>query len=254
MKIALVFAEERDFYRAITGFKRALILLPQDNLYRKLELEYDIVLSYYLAEKYDDALTAFENSCLKSHISATFPALHDLLVILYDSCKKSCDSEKSASILCWIEKIYPQTACRLKIAEAVETGHLKEAGSLPGAPPYFCNLYNCYTKDLKSKRAAETLNAILPGAGYWYVGQKNTAITAIIVNALFIAAAYQFFHRGYNAAGIITASLEGGWYMGGIYGGGRAAAEYNEHKYEEYGKKALDESGLYPVLMLNYIF
>lgn len=254
MKIAKAFACEHDFYRSITGYKRALILVPTDNAYRITEIEYSIILSYYLAQKYEDVLQTFEASYLKSHICATFPALHDLLIILYESCNKTCNKESAAHILKWIDQIYPKTAGNLKISDEVASGNLGKASTLPGAPPFFCGLYRGYLNDMKSKRTAEMLNTVLPGAGYWYVGQKNTAITAFIVNALFIAAAYQFFHKGYVAAGIITASLEGGWYIGGIYGGGRAAAEYNEHKYEEYGRKALDESGLYPIVMLNYIF
>ena len=49
--IGLHFGNELDLYRAITAFKRALILLPQTHKERKIQLEYYIFLSYYLGQK-----------------------------------------------------------------------------------------------------------------------------------------------------------------------------------------------------------
>lgn len=75
-----------------------------------------------------------------------------------------------------------------------------------------------YEKHAKSIKTAQCLNAVLPGAGYWYIGQKQTAVTALLVNSLFIGAASYFFVDGNIPAGVITLSLESGWYFGGIYG------------------------------------
>ena len=74
------------------------------------------------------------------------------------------------------------------------------------------------------------------------------------MNALFITAAYQFFHKGYTAAGIITTSFETGWYFGGIYGASCAAQEYNRYLYDEMGEKLMVQERLFPVLMLHYTF
>src|SRR5687768_17345945 len=63
-RIALAFAEDFDLYRAITSFKRALVLLPIDKLARRIEIEYQITLAYYLGKKYGDALHHFEKSGL----------------------------------------------------------------------------------------------------------------------------------------------------------------------------------------------
>jgi hypothetical protein len=111
-----------------------------------------------------------------------------------------------------------------------------------------------YEQFTKSPSKARTLNAILPGAGYAYVGQKRSAVTSFLINALFTAAAYQFFSRGYTAAGAITASLEMGWYFGGINGAGIEANEYNARIFEGVGRKMLTDHTCFPVLMFETSF
>lgn len=252
LKIGYAFAKEHDFYRAITAFKRGLILCPCKE--RSLEMEYGILLSYYLAEKYEDVICAFKESHLKNCLSPTFPALHDLLVILYDTYSHVDDKKCAEALLPYLHQICPKTEKELVVSAAIREGQMDKAIQMEGSPPYLCPLYNSYTASLKSVKTASALNAMLPGAGYWYVGQKNTAITALIINSLFVAAAYQFFHKGYIAAGLFTTSLEAGWYLGGIYGAARAANEFNEHQYDTWGRKALDQAALYPTLMLNFTF
>ena len=113
---------------------------------------------------------------------------------------------------------------------------------------------NSYEKQKKSISRAQFLNAVCPGAGYLYIGQKKSALTALLINGLFIAAAYEFFHRGYTAAGIITSSFELGWYCGGIYGAGEEAKYYNERIYEKKVGTAMNSEGYFPIYMLKYTF
>lgn len=253
MRIALAFAKECDYYRAITTFKRALVLLPPDLCLRREEIEYDIILCYYLGNKYQEVIETFETSTLTG-VNREFLAYQDLLIVLYDSIEKTGNKECAKRFLPLIEAECPITAQKLELGSAISEGEFPLAMQMPQAPDYFRGAYCSYLKETKSINKARWLNALLPGAGYWYVGQDNTAITAFIVNALFIAATYQFFRKHNPAAGIITASLEMGWYMGGIYGGGRAAAEWNECKYEAFGEKMMCQEALFPQLMLRFAF
>lgn len=251
--IANKFARENDLYRAITGFKRALILIPPNHIHRLQQIEYDIILSYYLGGKYQDAVEAFEKSSLTT-VSGQFLALDNLLQMLYDAYTKAGQEKKAEKVYELIEKIRPETALNLKHA-----AHVLNAD--------FCALQNCqlpnenlsyflegYATNAKSINKAKTLNALLPGAGYYYIGQKNTAITAFIINSLFIAAAYYFFDQGNWAAGAITTSLEMGWYLGGINGAGQGAKEFNEHFYEVLAKNYMIKEHLFPVLTFQTSF
>ena len=92
--IAKKFAKELDLYRAITNFKRAEILLEKNKENRKQEIEYNILLCYYLGKKYDSLIEYFEKSIL-CYVDKSFNAFEDLLIILYESYHELNDKEKT---------------------------------------------------------------------------------------------------------------------------------------------------------------
>lgn len=253
--IARTFADELDLYRAVSTFRRAEILL-EDNAERKLEVQYDILLSYFLAKRYDEVIATFEKTKL-SHVDKSFFAYHDLLLILYESYREVEDFEKEATILELMEKSFPATNEELQLSTAIREGDLALIDSFASGfqnTSYLDNLLDCYDIHKKSVGTAQFLNALLPGAGYLYIGQKKSALTAFLLNGLFIAAATQFFLHDHFAAGIITAGFEAGWYFGGIYGAGEEAKYYNERLYERTASTVLNEHKLFPVLMLDHAF
>lgn len=254
--IAHAFADELDLYRAVSTFKRASILLGHQSPERQLEIQYDIVFCFFLAKKYQEAIEAFEQSHLQ-HVDKTFPAYPDLLLVLYECYREIEDDTKRSRVLEMMDKSYPTTAENIKLSQALRQGNLSEiclfAEGFHG-PSYLNDLVHHYTVGKKSVSLAQGLNALIPGAGYLYIGQKKSALTAFFLNGLFIAAAYQFFHRGNIAAGIITTSFEAGWYFGGIYGAGEEAKFYNERLYERNANMVLNEKKLFPVLMLEHAF
>src|SRR5262249_23696425 len=146
-------------------------------------------------------------------------------------CYREMDNpEKEERILELMETTYPETAEKVRISRAIREGNLsavREFGCGPPPRPFLCQLLSHYKAEKKSVAAAQTLNAFLPGAGYLYIGQRTSAFTAFFLNSLFIVAAYEFFHHGHTAGGIITTVFEAGWYFGGIYGVGLEAKYYN---------------------------
>lgn len=252
--IAHVFAEQLDLYRAISTYKRAEILV--DNAGRKLEIQYDILLCYFLAKRYDEAVAEFDRSPLAS-VDKTFPAYHDLLLMLFECYRELDWCERQERIMELIQKDYPETAEKLQISSALRDGNLDEIKTYADGfknDSYLDNLLDTYYAQKKSVATAQTLNALLPGAGYLYIGQKTSAFTAFLLNGLFLFAASEFFLHGHNAAGIITTLFESGWYFGGIYGAGEEAKYYNERVYEKSASSILNDSKLFPVLMLDYGF
>jgi tetratricopeptide (TPR) repeat protein len=246
------FAKEMDLYRALTCFKRALILIPRTHE-RRMEIEYEIFFAYYTANKYLEAVETFEGSRLMDALE-TFPPILDLLIALYDSYIKIDQPERACRILMLMETIESETANNLRLETAVVDANFPEIVKAASCSPSneaigeFLTNYFC---EAKSVSKARTLNAILPGAGYYYVGQKKSAITSFIINALFIAAAYQLFDRGYIAGGIIVTSLETGWYFGGINGAGLEAKQYNDILYGRLAKETLANERLFPILMIQ---
>lgn len=251
------FAAEIDLYRAVTTFKRAQFLLSPTDNQRLQEIEYQIIFSYYLGKRYEEAVQSFEGSTLYQTARPSFPAYHDLLILLYESYLQTNQPEKAHHILCLIHRYYPKTKAHLDFATALIDGDLATLCAIAATDPsksYVTNLLTTYENNKKSIAKAQTLNALIPGGGYLYVGQTQSAITAFLLNGLFIAAAVHFFSKGQLAAGIIATSFEAGWYFGGIYGAGEAAKLYNERLYESYAYPTLNSHKLFPVLMLKYGF
>lgn len=246
------FAEEADFYRAITAFKSAYFLIPKSEEKRKLQIEYSIVLSYYLAGKYTETVEAFESSGLMT-VDNTFPAYRELLILLYETYDKTNFSEKRDRIYERIANDFPETAANLTLSDALVYGDICTLNTFNEMEPVN-QLLQEYACEMKSPQKAKQLQAILPGAGYYYVGLKNAAVTSFVINALFIAGTYQLFHKGYPAWALFTLSLESGWYLGGINGAELAANEYNERLYERKAKDVLTQEKLFPILMFQYAF
>lgn len=254
--IAHHFAKELDLYRSVSTFKRAIILLPDEDCARKTELQYDILLCYFLGQRYEDAIEAFEKSDLAC-VDKTFPAYHDLLLILYECYREMDNPEKQECIVELLEKSFPDTAEKMKLSRAIREGDLETVTSFAEGFPqdsYLDDLLCHYDRNKKSVATAQLLNAILPGAGYFYIGQRKSALTAFLLNGLFITAAVQFFRFNHVAAGIITTGFESGWYFGGIYGAGEEAKYYNERLYEQKAACVLNQHNLFPTLMIKYDF
>lgn len=256
MLIGQTFAHQLDLYQAITAFKRAAILLPPDEQERRLEVEYEILFCYYVAKKYDDVISTFENSDLQ-RIEMTFPARHDLLLILYDSYLQEGNDRQADRIFQIIHQLEPQEAPQLALASALVHADIplvkQFAAYLPDAD-YLQTFVTDYETQKKSVGKAQALNAFIPGAGYLYLGQTQSAITAFLLNGLFIAAAVEFFIHDNVAGGVIFTSFEAGWYFGGIVGGGLEAKYYNERLYERLATPMMNQHRLFPILRLNYAF
>lgn len=257
MQIGILFARDLDLFRAITSFKRALFLLPPDQKVRRMQIEFFITQCYFLGSKYQDAIETFEFGEIRYATAGTFPAFRDLLIILYDCYRETGQSNKSQVVLLLLEKGDPESSLDLKLFSAIDEGNLHLAASLAHNHPAETDVSEFimeYSHRSKSVTKAQWLNAIAPGAGYLYVGQKKTALTSLVLNTSFIAATYYFFHSGNWGAGLFTTSLELGWYLGGINGAGLAAKEYNEALYNDLGKNVMLKNNIFPVLLLQVGF
>lgn len=251
--IAKKFAKELDLYRAITNFRRAEILLDEDNVYRQQEIEYNIVLSYYLGQKFEETVEYFEKSSL-CYVDKSFEAYKDLLIILYESYRETDDDEKTQKILELLTEAYPETEKKIALSTALIDADITTLKEDYLKNQNIQSLIVSYEAEKKSVQTAQLLNTFIPGAGYLYIGQKKSATTAFLLNAIFIYASYEFFHRGRTAAGVITASFEAGWYFGGIYGAGEEANYYNARIYEAKATPLLNKDRLFPIFLIKYGF
>ena len=84
----------------------------------------------------------------------------------------------------------------------------------------------------KSPRTAGILAGLLPGAGHLYIGKPRHAITAFLLNSLFITGAVFSFLDGLEVTGIILLYFETGWYLGNIKSAIEGANAFNHHQQQ----------------------
>lgn len=278
-QIGLAFSKQLDLYQAITAFKRADILIDPSNFQRKAQIQYHIINCYYFGKKYYNVIDSFENSIL-ANTTKNFEAFHDMLVILFEAYTKCDQQERADWVVRTMQKFFPNDANKLIISSAIYRGDLIEMqrivnektidhniqliSSEEDEPTQFDDFDNCkescktiikeYNKYKKNPKIAKTLNALIPGSGYLYLGQKESAFTAFTLNGLFIATTIYFFKNGNVPAALITLGFESGWYFGGIIGAGEATKLYNEKLFEKKAYGHMRDNKLFPVLMLNYGF
>lgn len=252
-RIGMCFAKELDLYQALTAFKRASFLLPPGDITHRTQLEYDTLLAYYLGGKYQETLYTFDMTSLRT-TTPEFTPYHDLMVIRYDSHTHLKQPEQADAIIEYMQATYPETGRKLALSKILTQGNIPAIEQAAATHPDLQTLLNSYNLEKKSTRTAQLLNTFVPGAGYFYLGQTQSGITASLLNGVFIWASVYFFQHGNTAAGIIFTSVEAGWYFGGIYGAGQEAKLYNERLYERLATPVMNENRYFPILMLQYGF
>lgn len=270
--IGCKFLKDLNLYQSLTSFKRAQFLADECSQERRWEIDYYILLNYFAGEKYPEVIDNFNKSSLSSATQA-FPALHDLLVVLQHSYTEIGDTAKASEMLNILKEYHPKTAEKMVFSHLVSSGEINTLKTLcfeqrapeGGTPMQFLTqkanededlkkIIHHYDKNAKSPFVASALNAVLPGSGYLYLGQKQSALTAFLLNGLFTYQAASFFRKGQTAAGLITASFECGWYFGGIIGAKEGAILFNERLYEASADQYIEKNKLYPFLMFEYGF
>jgi hypothetical protein len=85
-----------------------------------------------------------------------------------------------------------------------------------------------------SPRTAGLLAGLLPGAGHLYIGKPVQALTALLLNGLFITGAVLSFREGLIATGSILTYFEIGWYLGNIKSAADGARAINRQARRAY--------------------
>lgn len=268
-QLGVAFAEQLDLYQALICFKRAEILIPSQEISRRREIQYRMLCCYYFGKKYKDVICFFEDSLL-SNFDENFTATHDLLLLVCEAYIKEKEYKKAEWILQSFDNLYPEESPKLRLSSAVMQGDLtsmqvlcKEiwepdtpliAEDTPRCQRAVQEIYQNYHTHKKSPTLAAALNAVLPGAGYLYLGQTQTAFTSLCLNSLMIASTTYFVLQNNIAAAILAAGFECGWYFGGIMGAKDQAHFYNSRLFEKESHYRLRDYKMFPVLMLHYGF
>jgi TolA-binding protein/TM2 domain-containing membrane protein YozV len=241
LKMADVFMGEGEYYRAITEYKKFLILFPDSE-----KADYALFktgMAYYHGEEYEPSVQSFSVLRTKYKTSRYLPEASYYEGLSYWKIK---DREKARTAFDTLSEVFPRSkfaphalvaSSLLALEEEDITTSMNRLERLIDHYPEYSGsksaeeaitLIDQYPRlPQKSKTLAGVMSAILPGSGYIYADHVGDGITAFIINALFIAGTVTaIYGENYAVAGIV-----GGvglpFYLGNIYGSANAAKKWN---------------------------
>jgi tetratricopeptide (TPR) repeat protein len=234
-----------DYYRAITEFKRFSLLFPGHE--RQPAAELFIGLALQEDQAYDDAFIHFQRwRLVNDPTDATRVAAFKLGELRF----QQGQYRQAIGYFQGFLDTYPEgplvshTKYMLGLSWALD-GQLSEAkqvfATLPARDPLAQQALALQDElrltpppQLKSPQVAGILSGMLPGAGHLYVGRPLQALTAFVLNGLFLAGAAYAFHEKLEATGAILLFFEAGWYLGGINSAMDAARHVNQQQQKAF--------------------
>jgi outer membrane protein assembly factor BamD (BamD/ComL family) len=241
LKVADSFLEEREYYRAVTEFKKFLIFFPESN--QSDYVYWRLGQAYYQGTEYDQAVKSF--SSLRDRYSRG-PYTPNAIYYEGLSYWKLRQYEKARASLEDLVREFPDSEAAPESLIASSLVSLDEE-DIPASKKSLTQLIKYYPGYVKSKPAqdalglldqfqnrpqkspvlAGVLSAVIPGAGYVYAEHYADGFTAFLVNALFIAGTITAIHQENYGLAAIVGGVGLPFYFGNIYGAANAAKKWN---------------------------
>jgi TolA-binding protein/TM2 domain-containing membrane protein YozV len=241
LKIADAFMEEGEYYRAVTEYKKFLILFPDSAKadYASFEIamayfkgeEYGAAARSFLAlrEKYPDSGYAIQAGYLEGVSQwklKNYDRARAALEILVEQYPESEYAPRSLVVICLAAldenkaEVSRQALKRFleRYPDHLGEENVREALAL---------LDRYQELPEKSPVLAGVMSAILPGSGYIYAEHYGDGITAFLINGLFIAGTITAIHQENYAVAGIVGGVGVPFYLGNIYGSANAAKKWN---------------------------
>jgi TolA-binding protein len=242
LRVAEAFLAEKEYYRAITEFKRFLILFPDSDRGDQALLR--IGSAYLQGGDPDQAAGSFLS------LREKFPSSPLTGQSRYGeglAVWKGKNQGKAESIFEKLAADEPQSPQAPRALAAAALIRLEDE-DVAGAREYLRKWLEVYpdhpwgervkqadtllleyqSLPEKSEVLAGSLSAILPGAGYAYAGDWATGAMSLAVNGAFIAATWTALAQGLEAVGILAGGVGLPFYIGNIYGSVLAARKWNQ--------------------------
>ena len=242
LRVAESFLAEKEYYRAITEFKRFLYLFPDSERGDQALLQ--IGSAYLQGGEPNQAARSFLDLREKFPSSPLAPQSRFLEGL---AVWKSKDPEKAKGLFETLADEDPPSPYAPRALGAVALIRLEEDNPQGSRDTLQRFLETCphhpwaervreadtllieyQSLPEKSEVMAGILSAILPGAGYAYAGELATGFMSLAVNGAFIAATWTALAQGLEAVGILAGGVGLPFYIGNIYGSALAARKWNQ--------------------------
>ena len=241
LKIAEAFMDEGEYYRAVTEYKRFLILFPDSD--RADYVLFRTGMACYQGEEYENSARSFASVADKYRDSAYAPQAHYFEGLSYWKNRKYGEAESTFETL---TSVYPHSeyaplALVARAMLALDQDHAEASrnelqtliSTYPGyqgskkAQEAMRLLDDYQNLPRKSEVAAGVMSAVVPGSGYFYAEHYGDGVTALLINGLAIAGTVTaVYQENYAVAGIVG-GIGLPFYFGNIYGSANAARKWN---------------------------
>ena len=241
LKVADAFMDEGEYYRAVTEYKRYLILFADAE--KADYAAFRIGLAYFKGEEYGAAARSFQ--ALREKYPASAYALEAGYLEGMGQWKLK-QYDRARTTLGVLAERHPKSAYAPRALVVVSLAALdedKEEASRR-AMGRFLERYPQHSgaqsvreaealleryreRPEKSPALAGLMSAILPGSGYIYAEHYGDGITAFLINGLFIAGTVTAIHNENYAVAGIVGGVGVPFYLGNIYGSANAAKKWN---------------------------
>ena len=241
LKIADAFMEEGEYYRAITEYKKFLILLPGSA--KADYASFGIAMAYFKGEEYGAAVRSFVA------VREKYPESGYAIPASYlegTSQWKLKNYDRARVALETLVEQHPESEYAPRSLVVISLAALDENKAevsrqalkrfldrYPGHPgeenvrEALALLDRYQELPEKSPVLAGVMSAILPGSGYIYAEHYGDGITAFLINGLFIAGTVTAIHQENYAVAGIVGGVGVPFYLGNIYGSANAARKWN---------------------------
>lgn len=235
---------ERDYYRAITEYKRAYYLSPPTDLESRARAALGIGEALFQGEQYDRAALWFQARYRLLQHSGREERGRRLYFLSLVRIGDADEVAAAAEALPGEDTgFYRGLAWGLR--QQWDEAATAFVGLSPASPLSARGRYNWRIAEeareagWRNPKLAGILG-VVPGLGYLYAGHKQTALSALLVNGAFMFATYEAFRDDQHALGGFLALFSFSWYTGSIHGSVVAARRYNRSLNDSYVNRLLD--------------
>ena len=241
LKIADALMEEGEYYRAVTEYKKFLILFTDSG--KADYASFEIAMAYFKGEEFGAAAKSFLAMREKYPESGyaiqagyfegssqwklkNYDRTREALERLVEEHPESEYAPRSLVVICLAALDEDKAeVSRRALGRFLERypGHPGEDNVKEAA----VQLDRYRELPEKSPVLAGIMSAILPGSGYFYAEHYGDGITAFLINGLFIAGTVTAIHQENYAVAGIVGGIGVPFYLGNIYGSANAAKKWN---------------------------
>jgi tetratricopeptide (TPR) repeat protein len=234
---------EKEFYRAITEYKRVLFYSKDDLLSR--ESQYRIARCYLSGNKPDSAVS-FIRDIFDSPVPDSWQ--RSFKYLLSESYYNTKAYDVSLKLLVELsllnlnpsersEVSYSQLWCQLQHRDLSQALQIAQSDDLNSDTQRNWENIRVLLDDMnhtsqKKPWLAGALSSVLPGAGQCYAGRWQDGFMSFLINGLFLGGMISAFESGHKETAIVLTFFETGWYSANIYNAVNDAHKTNRDAWD----------------------